>query len=237
MVRESISYRYLKDVLKINNVEKMVDPAFCLKPEPVDCESFFPEKMENGILGINISPLIERYKRQDQDLIKEVSAFIALAINKYNYSILLIPHVIPLDGSINNNDSHYMKKILASCSHLSSKITLIPDHFNAAQLKYVIGHCRFFIGARTHATIAALSSKIPTISIAYSIKARGINYDLFGNENVVLPTNEISTDALSQKLEYLQQQEQALKHILESKIPKYQKIVHDAAKKIHSTLS
>jgi colanic acid/amylovoran biosynthesis protein len=55
-----------------------------------------------------------------------------------------------------------------------------PHQFNASQIKYVISNLRFFIGARTRATIAALSSGIPTVSIAYGVKAKGINKDLFG---------------------------------------------------------
>lgn len=45
-----------------------------------------------------------------------------------------------------------------------------------------------FIGARTHATIAAYSSLVPTLVVGYSVKARGIARDLFGTEkNYVLP--------------------------------------------------
>ena len=45
-------------------------------------------------------------------------------------------------------------------------------------LKNIISNCHYFMGARTHSTIAALSSYVPTISIAYSIKAFGINEEI-----------------------------------------------------------
>ena len=48
------------------------------------------------------------------------------------------------------------------------------------ELKGFIARCRFFVGARTHATIAAYSSCIPTFSVGYSIKAKGIAQDIFG---------------------------------------------------------
>lgn len=51
------------------------------------------------------------------------------------------------------------------------------------ELKGIIAQCRFFIGARTHATIAAYSSGIPTLVVGYSVKARGIAKDLFGKED------------------------------------------------------
>ena len=53
--------------------------------------------------------------------------------------------------------------------------------------------CSFFVGARTHSTIAAYSSGVPTLVIGYSVKSRGIATDLFGTyENYVLPVQEIS---------------------------------------------
>jgi polysaccharide pyruvyl transferase WcaK-like protein len=58
----------------------------------------------------------------------------------------------------------------------------VPGNIGARQVKWVISKCRYFIGARTHATVAAFSTGVPTISIAYSKKARGINRDIFGHE-------------------------------------------------------
>ncbi|MBO5622010.1 MAG: polysaccharide pyruvyl transferase family protein, partial [Butyrivibrio sp.] len=51
----------------------------------------------------------------------------------------------------------------------------------------------FFVGARTHSTIAAYSSNVPTLVIGYSVKSRGIATDLFGDyTHYVLPVQEIS---------------------------------------------
>lgn len=46
--------------------------------------------------------------------------------------------------------------------------------YNQNEIKYLIGRCDFFIGARMHACIAALSQCIPTVSIAYSDKFIGV---------------------------------------------------------------
>ena len=63
---------------------------------------------------------------------------------------------------------------------------------NCMQLKDIISHCEFFIGARTHATIAAYSTGIPTLVVGYSVKARGIARDLFGTEEgYVLPVQSL----------------------------------------------
>lgn len=60
------------------------------------------------------------------------------------------------------------------------------------ELKGFISRCRLFVGARTHATIAAYSTCVPTLVAGYSVKARGIAKDLFGSEeNYVLPVQSL----------------------------------------------
>src|SRR3546814_1240085 len=59
MVRERVSYDYLTQKLGLTNVTMMADPAFTLSPEPVDTAPFWPTFGEAGVLGLNISPLIE----------------------------------------------------------------------------------------------------------------------------------------------------------------------------------
>jgi len=44
-------------------------------------------------------------------------------------------------------------------------VKMLPNTLNASPLKQVISKLRFFIGARTYATIAALSSGVPAILI------------------------------------------------------------------------
>ena len=68
---------------------------------------------------------------------------------------------------------------------------MIEDQ-DAMRLKGIISQCRFFVGARTHSTIAAYSCCVPTLVVGYSVKAKGIARDLFGSEtNYVLPVQAI----------------------------------------------
>ncbi|MFC5569104.1 polysaccharide pyruvyl transferase family protein [Lysobacter yangpyeongensis] len=220
-VRESASYRYLTEQLGLGNVVQMADPAFMLGRETVDYARFWPQ-CPNGVLGLNVSALIERYKRPDQDLRAEVAEFIRRAVQQHDLGVLLVPHVNPLQGEHSGGDAGYMADLLERTRDLGPRVSMMPHELNAAQIKYVISQLRFFIGARTHATIAALSSGVPTVSIAYSVKARGINRDLFGNEDAVLPTTELSADSLQQRLEWLLREESALQQTLARRIPQLQ---------------
>lgn len=235
LVRESVSFRYLTEVLLLKNVSQMVDPAFTLEPEALNCDAFWPQAVANGVIGLNVSPLIERYKKLGQDLVDETACFVRDCVQTSGFGVVLIPHVGPLDGTGKNSDAHYMASILQRCVDLGSTVTMVPPTLNAAQLKHVISQLRFFIGARTHATIAALSSGVPTVSIAYSVKARGINRDLFSNEAVVLPTPDLSAKTLQEKLDYLQANEESLREKLAQAMPTYRRVVFECASMIASS--
>ncbi|QNH04850.1 polysaccharide pyruvyl transferase family protein [Pseudomonas sp. B11D7D] len=229
MVRESVSYQYLTQTLGLGNVQQMVDPAFTLTPETIETTEFMPDGSNAGVVGLNVSPLIERYRRADQDLLGEVVSFIRWLVREQGYGVLLVPHVVPLVGASDNDDAIYMRRIIEAAPDLAGCLKMMPADLNAAQIKNVISRVRFFIGARTHATIAALSSGLPTISIAYSIKARGINRDLFDDEAVVLPTPELSDAALQKKFLYLVTHEEMLRERLREALPRYRQQVEQAA--------
>ncbi len=235
-VRESISYGYLTETLGLTNVVQMADPAFTLAKEPVNDRSFWPKLAPKGVVGLNISPLIERYKRSGQDLRAETIQFIRHAVAQ-GFGILLVSHVVPLDNSEQNNDANYMAAMLSDLSDLGDAVTIMPAQFNAAQIKQVISELRCFIGARTHATIAALSSGVPTLSIAYSVKAKGINKDLLGDVPVILPTPELTAEKLSSALDYLIANEAQIKVHLENRLPEWRKRVEAATKDIRDRIT
>lgn len=198
-VRESKSFNYLTNNLELNNVIKMADPAFNLIPEKIKDELNFKE-FDKKVLGFNISPLIERFNKGDFILIQEVQKFLELVIREYDLNILLIPHVT-ITG---NDDYEYMHKIFKFLNDkYPNRVIIANKNYNAAQIKYLMKKVNYFIGARTHSTIAAMSSLVPTISISYSIKAIGINEDIFDTQDVLLATSDVSCENLIKKLDYL----------------------------------
>jgi len=72
---------------------------------------------------------------------------------------------------------------------------LLQEMYSAAQLKGFIARCRAFIGARTHATIAAYSSLVPTLVLGYSVKSVNIALDLFGTtDGFVVPIDRLNDE-------------------------------------------
>lgn len=218
-VREADSLSYLTK-LGLKNIAQVADPAFTLQPEPFDLESILP-LAQQGVVGINVSPLIRKYRNTEtsqQELDRDVILF-AKQLCDQGYGVIFIPHVGPLDNGPWNNDHSYMKGIIERFGGGNPGIRLAPHNLNAAQLKYLLSRLRFFIGARTHATIGAISSCVPTVSIAYSVKAKGINKDIFGDERFVLETPEVSIHTLGQAFSRLLDSESDIRCHLEKTIP------------------
>jgi polysaccharide pyruvyl transferase WcaK-like protein len=113
--------------------------------------------------------------------------------------ILLVPHVV----WASNDDRKPLREFYEGFKD-TGRVYLVEDS-PAEVLKGYISKCSFFVGARTHSTIAAYSSSVPTLVIGYSVKSRGIATDLFGQtENYVLPVQEIrETDSLIRAYEWI----------------------------------
>jgi hypothetical protein len=52
--------------------------------------------------------------------------------------VLLIPHIVPLNGDSKNNDADYMRPVLYSLSDLGSRVRMMDSALNAAKIKQLI---------------------------------------------------------------------------------------------------
>lgn len=230
-VRESTTRDYLVSI-GVKDIALVTDPAFTMKPQPHgEAEELFAQA-KDGVLGFNVSPLVRGFLSNDAAKAKfdaELVDFLRHILDRTDLSVLLVPHVDPFDGTAWNSDSAYMQGLLAQAGGPNDRLQMLSRELNAAELKYALSRCRYFIGARTHATIGALSQGVPTISIAYSVKAVGINRDLFGNEDYVLPTPQVSKPRLLQALDLLNAQEAQVRVLLAERIPLWRERAAEAA--------
>ena len=174
--RETLTYELLKKN-EINHVSYIPDSAFTLQKQI--CK--LPDIVK-GSIGINVSPLVSKRGADSSIVYENYSFLIKRILEETNYYVTLIPHVV----WESNDDRQVLKQLYEEFSD-TGRIILIEDH-NCMELKYIISQCRFFVGARTHATIAAYSSGVPTLVVGYSITSRGIAKDLFStDEGYVIP--------------------------------------------------
>lgn len=180
--RESLTYETMLK-LGFDNVKLYPDPAFTLKSE-TPTEPLFEN--DRDIVGINISPLIISYEKKQDITLKCYAALIKRILDTTDFNIALVSHVI----SKTSNDSDAARRLLeftGKCDRIK-----VFDKGNAEQIKGIISKCRFFVAARTHASIAAYSQKIPTLVVGYSVKSEGIAKDIFGTaDSYVIPVHSL----------------------------------------------
>lgn len=182
--RESISYEALRNVNP--NTVLLRDPAFTLEYPAAALPAGF---LDGNMVGINLSPLVIEKETVPGLVIENYQKVIDYILAETNMGIALIPHVVWETG----DDRRPLQQLYQKYKH-TERVLLIEDQ-NCMQLKGIISRCRFFIGARTHATIAAYSTGVPTLVVGYSVKARGIARDLFGTEEgYVLPAQSLKTE-------------------------------------------
>ena len=222
--RESLTHELLKKA-GLKSIGLSPDSAFTLPKEEVQLPSNF---IENNTVGINVSPLVMEREQEDNVLLDNYRNLIAYILNKTDYAVALIPHVI-WSG---NDDRSILNKLYDEFKK-SERIVVIQD-CNCMQLKGYIAKCRFFVGARTHATIAAYSTEVPTLVVGYSIKSRGIAKDIFGREeNYVIPIEQIKEEnKLTQAFIWLQENENHIKEHLKKRMPQYIKDAENVKEKI-----
>ena len=190
------------------------DTAFLLPPVMRELPDGFAQ---GNTVGINLSPLVQKLEKKPGITLENYRRLITYIREKTDMSVALIPHVV-WEG---NDDRTPLSELHAQFAH-TGRVVQIEDG-DCRQIKGDIARLRYFIGARTHSTIAAYSSGVPTLVVGYSVKARGIARDLFGTEqNYVLPVQSLDTpDDLTQAFGWMPEHEQQIKDRLAQVLPAY----------------
>lgn len=223
--RESITFAALKEH-GAENVQMFPDPAFTLAEERLPLPAGW---REGQMVGVNLSPLVERYERRSSGALSACAELIRHILERTNCGVVLVPHVL-WSYSDDRQPLHQLEREFQS----DGRVVMLPDGLTAPQVKGYISRCRYFVGARTHATIAAYSTGVPTLVLGYSVKARGIARDLFGSEKgLVLPVQELDNSRqLVDLFDGVREREEELRSRLVNQLPGLQAQAAQAARAV-----
>lgn len=226
ITRETITYEALKTSFKERNIPEdkvflVPDPAFSLKTEELQDGDIPKGFITGNTVGINISPMIQSNEKIEGITITNYRKMISYILDNTDMNVALIPHVV----WANNDDRIPCHQLYEEFSKVYPRRVCELGDASASKLKGYISKLRFFIGARTHSTIAAYSSLVPTLVVGYSVKAIGIAQDLFGtDENYVIPVQSLKEDDdLLNDTRWLFEHEKEIKNRLTNIIPKIKK--------------
>lgn len=238
IARESITCEALKQMAEREETEQekvqnnsrprilcFPDPAFTLQKKELPVPEGF---LFGNTAGINVSPMIQDNESKSGITMESYKALLRFIIENTDMQIALIPHVV----WARNDDRKPIHELYEAFKD-TGRVVEIPDG-TCEELKGYISRCRLFVGARTHATIAAYSSCVPTLVVGYSVKARGIARDLFGTEeNYVIPVQSLrSKEDLVKGFQWLLDHESDIKNRLEEIMPSYKEKALQTGKEV-----
>jgi len=219
LARETATIEYLARHQLTENVYRVADPAFLMEPvQPMEEKGRVD--VEHGAIGLNLSPLMGRFLGDGnrENWIRISGDIISKILGKTDGKIYLIPHVT---GNPANDDYLFLKNVVSRISHRKERdrIVLIGPVFNASETKWIISKMTVFAGARMHSTIAALSSCVPTLLLAYSMKAEGVSKDIYKHMDYCISSRELVPDIVAEKVVDLLQKSTDIRKHLERQMP------------------
>lgn len=163
-----------------------------LQPDSSTVDTLKAKKALGILVGLNVSGLLYMggYTRNNMfglslDYVQLMSALITLLGERLKCQVLLVPHVFG-DEQGSETDTIACRQVMADLREKNDgRLHFIDREFDHHQVKYIIGQCDFFIGARMHACIAALSQCVPAVGLAYSRKFAGVLNSVGGGACVV----------------------------------------------------
>lgn len=160
-------------------VTTLTDMAFLL---PYDTNMFSFDSSKKNI-GINVSALLwdSEYAKYNKFGLKvDYQTYIKSLIDKLLLDPKVVVHLVP--HVIDQNSYSTPENDVRSCVEVKrlyddSRVLVSPAFTNPMTAKSYISQLDFFIGARMHATIGAVSAGVATMPFAYSKKFE----TMFGN--------------------------------------------------------
>lgn len=198
--RENEALQYLNTLGIKRNVTLYHDPAF-------DAGTLTRSKSEIDYIGINLSPLSIKYSYSSAEfniVAGKQAEIIRAIIDSTNCNILLIPHVLSMTNTM-DNDLIYLKGIYDRIDEsVKSKVVLIEKDLGYLGTKQKLHCCRVVIAARMHCALNAITENIPTLFLSYSRKSVGMSRYVYGSDIFLIKLNEfLDKDTLLKRIDYL----------------------------------
>jgi colanic acid/amylovoran biosynthesis protein len=183
-----------------------VDVAFALpisEPSATGRDAFlnWKKRQKGRLAGFNVSGLLFNAHSEAMRQFGLKTDFQSLALTfarrllqETDASLLLMPHVLDRPGS-HESDEAAVRSVRDEVQAKFGARVFVPEVADCAtQAKWFISQCDWFIGSRMHATIAALSSGVPALALAYSGKMHGV-FESCGQGHSVVDLRSEATES------------------------------------------
>ncbi len=200
-----------------------VDPV---KPQRMEIEGL-PKWTSNTppLVGFNVSGLLLAGGYTQKNMFQFqvnyetlVTRMIEFLVEEKSATVLLIPHVFGPAGDLESDPGACDAIFQKLRPKYEGRIGIARGSYRYDEIKYLIGMSDFFVGARMHACIGAVSQHIPTVPIAYSDKFAGI-MQAIGSGDFVVDPRRMTLEEMIATLGRAYDQRPSLQSQLERRMP------------------
>lgn len=183
-----------------------VDLAFALRPSQLpNCVTQAVRDWTSDasltVAGVNVSGLLWNHGDGARDrfgLTTDYRAFMrgvveGLLRSHPSARVVLVPHVLQPAGHFESDIGAAAELLATLTPEMTDRVALIDGAYGPSEAKRLIGSMDWFLGARMHSTIAALSSRVPTLGAAYSGKFKGV-FEVCGQGTSVADLRSLATE-------------------------------------------
>ncbi len=213
------------------------DMGFAIEPIPpaqLSIEGLpAPCRRNPRLIGVNVSGLLFQrgYTGKNEFGLRSdyrglMHVLICSLLERAETQVLLVPHVLETESRVESD--------VLACEQLydglrgcyPGRIGILRGSYSPGEMRYVVGLCGFFLGARMHACIAAIAQRIPAVSIAYSDKFLGVMKTI-GAQRLVADARTMSHRQMLEMLDNSWAAREEIKCELEQTVPKIQRAARD----------
>lgn len=220
IVRERITKNYLEKIGVESPIYLTADCAFVLDSAPRErVEDILSKEnidiTKRPLVGVSANAMLD-----NKEYVNLMARIIDYVIEKLNAQVVFVPHVVGINGV---GDDRVIGEKIYKMTKNKGNISLIRGDYSPEELKRIIGTCDIFIGGRMHANIAAISSCVLTLAIAWSHKYYGI-MEAIGQEKYVCNYKTVNFDELKSKIDDLWNNKEKIREVLKVKVEEQKKL-------------
>ncbi|ORC32648.1 hypothetical protein B4O97_15935 [Marispirochaeta aestuarii] len=162
-----------------------------IKPQNSHLVQCLEGKNKKNNIGININGLLYNRSKNYKDFKIKIhyeeimDEIIDWFLSNTAVNIYLISHVLGNEDDETSDSSACYETYQKVKASDRNRVKLVDVNYNQNEVKWVIAQLNWFCGARMHSTIASISSKVPTASLSYSDKAKGV-FEICGADKCVI---------------------------------------------------
>jgi len=200
ILRENLSYEYVKHDLKLNGplIDVLPDLAFYTESQGIKTYKIYKKQ---PLVGFTIRHWDFPQKKDPysyfEKYISGITEIIDYIRKDFNAKILLIPHCM--------DDIVVMQQIYAKFKN-PENIFIIQEDYSLVELRTLLGSLSILIGTRIHSNILAISEATPVIPVVYEVhKGYGIMQMAGIEKESIFEISNLDVATLKRRIKYLLQ--------------------------------